>query len=403
MPELGNIVNKGRLDEITSTLPEISSVSWATAITGKNPGEHGIYGFTSLAPGSYVLNYPNFNSIKKPPFWLNDDFSPDNSKRYAIINTPFTYPARPVNGIQISGFVALDLEQAVYPQSLFAQLTKKDYKVDVDSSAARESMSYFLRDLDNTLDKRIYTARMIWKQENWDIFMLVFTGTDRLSHFLFPAAEDENHHYYEDFINHFKKIDSCIGELYSEIDNSDTIAFMSDHGFESLKYEVFINRYLKEWGFLKLRNEPAKSYNDIDEGTIAFCMDPGRIYLNYVNKYPRGTVKENEADSILNDLAERFKNLEIEDTPVIKEVFRGKDIYHGEYAGLSPDLVLLGAGGFDLKGTIKSENLYAESDIFGGKHTYYDTFFGLKLPDNIPKKNYPEVSTIEDIRCALKL
>ena len=178
---------------------------------------------------------------------------------------------------------------------------------------------------------------------------------------------------------------------------------MSDHGFENLQYEVFINRYLREWGLLKLRSDPAKSYNDIDSGTVAFCMDPGRIYLHYENRYPRGSVRESETDSILNELAERFKNLAIEDTPVIKEVFRGKDIYHGEYAALAPDLVLLGAEGFDLKGTIKSDKVYAKSDIFGGKHTYYDTFFALKLPDTVAKENYPEVKTIEDIRGALKI
>ncbi len=48
MPNLRDIVAKGRAVETTVTLPEISSVSWSSFMTGKNPGEHGIFGFTDL-------------------------------------------------------------------------------------------------------------------------------------------------------------------------------------------------------------------------------------------------------------------------------------------------------------------------------------------------------------------
>ena len=404
MKNLGRILSDGMLYKIKSSIPEISSVAWSSLITGKNPGEHGIYGFTELALNSYTMTFPNFNNIKSAPFWLNEDFSIRKDKRFAIINTPFTFPAREINGIHISGFVALDLKDAVFPESLFVKVDEMKYKIDVDSYLAHESINPFLRDLDNTLTKRIEASREIFHNEEWDVFMLVFTGTDRLSHFLWDAYEDEGHKHHSDFLNHFEKIDQYIGEVFGELGEDDTIAFVSDHGFEALKFEVFINRYLREWGYLKLRKEPARSYNDIDTETKAFAMDPGRIYLNYKGRYPRGSVTEDDAAEIIESLREKFTSLRIDGKKVIEEIFLGDDVYQGECKSIGPDLVLLGASGFDLKGNVKSQDFYVKG-IFNGKHTYYDAFFGVRFPDSYKDnpQRYPEVESIKDIRKVLEL
>lgn len=401
MPNTGKILEKGRAYKINSNLPEISSVAWSSIITGKNPGEHGIYGFTELAPNSYTTIFPNFNNIKKAPFWLNEDFSIRHEKQFAIINVPSTYPVKHINGIHIAGFVALDLKNAVYPKDFIKPLRNIGYVIDVDAYKAHDSMDLFLRELDNVLDKRINSAKIIWSMRDWDVFMLIFTGTDRLSHFLWNAYEDKNHKYHADFLNHFRKIDLYIGELYSQLDENDTVALMSDHGFERLEYEVFINRYLYEWKLLKLLNYPANSYNDIDKGTLAFCLDPGRIYLNYKHKYPRGTVEKSDNDRIYSELSDRFRALEIKGKKVIENVFYGRDVFKGACSDAAPDLILVGAKGFDLKGSIKSADFYAKN-IFNGKHTYHDTFFGIKIP-SADHKDYPKINCIEDIRNAVNL
>jgi predicted AlkP superfamily phosphohydrolase/phosphomutase len=310
-----------------------------------------------------------------------------------------------INGVHISGFVALELIDSVFPKELAGKLTDLGYKIDVDTSYAHESKSLFLRDLDDTLNKRIDVAIDIFDQEEWDVYMLVFTGTDRLSHFLWDAYEDEAHESHNDFLDHFRKIDVCIGEIYSKAEGKYTVAFMSDHGFERLNYEVFINRYLYEWGYLKLRNYPAKSLNDIDVGTTAFALDPGRIYINYEGRYPRGGVKSGDAKDIIESLNEKFGSLAIDGKKIIDEISLGKDVYHGAHTDTAPDIVLVGASGFDLKGNIKSEESYRKNDVFSGKHTYHDAFFGIRHPETYSKSPeiYPELDSVEDIRRALKL
>jgi len=70
---------------MASSIPEISSVAWSPIITGANPGEHGIYGFTDVAPDSYRLSFPNFNNLQVPPFWMDKSYG-----KSVIINVPFS-------------------------------------------------------------------------------------------------------------------------------------------------------------------------------------------------------------------------------------------------------------------------------------------------------------------------
>jgi len=199
MPHTRSIMENGVFRKMTSSIPEISSVAWSSIITGKNPAGHGIFGFTDFPEGTYRLSFPNFNNLKAPAFWKED-----SSRRSVIINVPATYPASRLNGVHISGFVALDLERSTYPVSLVPKLKELDYRVDVDSSKAHKSTDLFLKDLDRALQARIEAYRYLWDKGDRNTFMLVFTGTDRLSHFLWDAYEDESHPYHSQFLDHFR-------------------------------------------------------------------------------------------------------------------------------------------------------------------------------------------------------
>ncbi len=59
LPNLSGLFARGRLAQMETEIPTISSVAWASFMTGANPGEHGIFGFTDRQPGSYELFFPN--------------------------------------------------------------------------------------------------------------------------------------------------------------------------------------------------------------------------------------------------------------------------------------------------------------------------------------------------------
>ena len=368
MPNVRQMIRKGIFRRMESSLPEVSSVAWSSIITGKNPGEHGIFGFTDVAQGTYRLCFPNFNDLKAVPFWKNG-----NNKNSIIINVPSTFPAKVMNGIHISGFVSLDLERSVYPSSLVPELKTMDYRIDVDSDKAYKSFDLFLNDLDKTLHARIKAYRYLWDRYDWCTFMLVFTGTDRLMHFLWDAYEDENHRFHRDFIGHFKKIDRIIGEIISKLTKEDDFVILSDHGFEKLENDVYINCILKREGFLKLTGEKRLNLSRIDYGTKAFALDPGRIYINLKGKYPRGSVACQDRENVVKNRENFFETFRINNERVIKHVYRKEEIYKGPYCCQAPDIILVGNKGFNLKANINSEKVYSES-FFTGKHTQDDAF-----------------------------
>ena len=94
MPNMKRLIEEGVFRQMESSIPEVSSVVWSSIITGTNPGVHGIFGFTDLAPGTYRIIFPNFNSLKAKPFWERG-----RSGSSVIINVPGTYPARPLDGV----------------------------------------------------------------------------------------------------------------------------------------------------------------------------------------------------------------------------------------------------------------------------------------------------------------
>jgi len=325
MPETKKLIEKGVFRQMESSIPEISSVAWSSIITGKNPGEHGIFGYTDIPIGTYRLSFPNFNNLKASPFWQKDA-----KEKSIIINVPSTFPVKPLNGIHISGFVSLDLERSVYPKSLIPKLSEFSYQIDVDSSKAHKSIDLFLNELDKTLKARIAAYRYLWKEDGWHNFMLVFTGTDRLSHFLWDAYDDENHNYHSAFLNHFRQLDEVIGEIADRLSENDLLILLSDHGFEHLERDVNVSFLLKEKGFLKLKPESKRNYADIDYGTKAFALEPARIYINLKNKYPRGSVEEEECEGLIEELIAIFNELELNGRKVIKNIFRKRKKFFGK-------------------------------------------------------------------------
>src|SRR3990170_3239984 len=106
MPGLAEIINRGNLSKMNVTLPEISSVSWSSFMTGVSPGTHGIFGFVDLKENSYKMTFPSFKDLRVPTFW---ERLGEKGKRCIVINQPSTYPAKKINGVLVSGFVAIDM------------------------------------------------------------------------------------------------------------------------------------------------------------------------------------------------------------------------------------------------------------------------------------------------------
>jgi len=389
MPNFKNLRKDGVFKKMASSLPEISSVSWSSIITGKNPGKHGIYGFTDILPGTYTMSFPNYKSLREKPFWEKE-----TDKKHVIINVPATYPPNEINGFIVSGFVSLDLKNAVQPSNYLDMLNDIDYSIDVDSKKAHKSLSMFLNNLFKVHDKRVELYRKLWDKIDWDNFMLVFTGSDRLEHFLIDSYDNPEHEFHNDFNKYFRKVDETIGEINEKMKEEDTLFMLSDHGMEEIKHNVNLNNYLEKEGFLELGDKPEKRYNNIKKESKAFALDPSRIYFNKIDRFPKGTVKKSDIESLTDDLINSFKSLKKDNRNVIQNIYKKEEIYHGKYINRAPDLVLLPNSGNSLSGSIGKKDIFEKPGNIKGMHTQSDAFLYVKKNEN--KRIVPDCPNVED-------
>lgn len=373
LPNMAYLAAKGALSRMETEIPTISSVAWASFMTGANPAEHGIFGFTDRKPGTYELYFPNYSNLKVNAIW--EDLS-DRGKRCCVVNVPSTYPARPLNGVLVSGFVAPNLERATYPREAYEYLNSIGYRIDVDAAKARESLDLLLEDLHVTLEKRREALLHFWEAERWDLFVGVFTGTDRLHHFIWRQYEQDDPVYASEFVRYYKRIDEIIGEFAELLPDEVALFMLSDHGFCSIEKEAFINSRLRDEGWLAYRTDQPRMLPDIDPSrTMAYCMDPGRIYFNLEGREPEGIVSSSDLGKRKNEMIDFLMSLEDSEKGVriIERVVAREEIYDGPELRSGPELIAVPRRGYDLKGSMANPGWLEEGHLTG-MHTHDDAF-----------------------------
>jgi predicted AlkP superfamily phosphohydrolase/phosphomutase len=150
---------------------------------------------------------------------------------------------------------------------------------------------------------------------------------------------------------------------------------LSDHGFTAVETEVYLNRWLKEQGYLKFSKDQVETIMDIGKGSAAFAMDPSRIYINLKGKYPLGTVETQDYEKVREELRTGLEGLYFDNgKKVVKQVYAKEELYQGPFVEQAPDLVVLSNHGFDLKGKATAEAVFGRSNLVG-MHTQDDAFF----------------------------
>ncbi len=371
MPNLAVLADKGTLTDMTASIPEVSSTSWTTFMTGVNPGKHGIYGFMELQKDSYKWKFPNSGDIKSETIW---DIAGRSNKKSIVLNVPSTYPAKPLNGIMTAGFVALDLKKATYPESAYTYLDSIEYKMDVDTRKAKESSSALAEEIKGAFEIRKKAILHFIDKEEWDLFIGVITETDRLHHYLWAALQDSGHSQHQFFLDFYKKLDTFIGEIYNRVGDGISFIIMSDHGFTSIKQEVYLNSWLREKGYLQFNKENPVSFEDMHGDSKVFVLDPARIYIHLRGKYPQGCVDKSDYEGLRQKVKSDLLSFVLDGEQVIKKVLFKEELYSGRLFDNAPDLVALPFDGYDLKGSINKTQI-SGTDFLTGAHTRENAVF----------------------------
>jgi predicted AlkP superfamily phosphohydrolase/phosphomutase len=377
LPNWAKLLESGSFKRMNSVHPCVSSVAWATYMTGKNPGKHNIYGFVDRFPASMDVFIPTSRDMTGETLW---EILSQAGKKVVVINVPVTFPPREVNGILISGFLCPNIDKIAYPKEQASVLREMGYRIDVDAWQARESLDRFLEDLHLTLDKRIEAMSYFLEREAWDFFQIHIMETDRINHFLWGLWEEGDPQYGPEFIKYYQKIDAILGRINAGLEEGTRLIVLSDHGFCGMKKEVFLNHWLQREGWLKFREKAPKSVKDIHQESKAYSLIPGRIYVNLAGRESSGSVRfPDEYERIRGEVKEALLGMKDPDSGerIIEKVLKREELYHGPHFNEGPDLVAIPYNGYDLKGNLDKKELTYKGPLVG-MHTYDDAFFYIR-------------------------
>ena len=390
LPNLGAIAKGGELVQMDSSLPNVSSVAWASFMTGSNPGIHNIYGFLDRRPGTRDVYIPTSRDLRAKTIY---ELMSEAGKRVFSMNVPLTYPPRSVNGILIGDFLSPNIEKAAPDAATAAALQRIGYVIDADPSRARQDKADFLSHLSDVFERRIEATRHFWKRERWDFFMTHIMETDRLHHFFWREMEEGHPIFASAFLDFYRRLDRALGEVRSWLDDDTTLIVLSDHGFCSIRQEVHVNTQLVKSGYLRYLGERPQSLSDVDPSSVAYSLDPGRVYLSVQGREAGGWIALGaDYERWRREVAEALLGMTDPESgeAMVEGVGFGEDLYHGPSAANGPDLVLAMRNGYDAKGSFGKPSVCSRGDSLVGMHTTPDALLSIGGVQNLTRRPHIE-------------
>ncbi len=407
LPNIGKLMSNGVYGNLQSTIPPITGAAWSTFQTGVNPGKHGIFDWLNRVKGGYQLAPINSNSIKKGKMW---DLLSREGKKVGIIGVPVTYPLSKINGFQISGLLTPEGKSYTYPQELANELEENvgKYQPMPEHWRGKLEVKKWFEGIKRTLHMRERTALYLMDNRDWDLLMVHLMETDSIQHQMWHLIDKVDRPRYSPqaptknpILEIYQSADEFVGECMDRLSDQDTILLISDHGFGSLFYNVYLNNWLRKEGYLKLKKNPATllkrtlekisftqenlfpwlerfhllgrgkelkhgqiyrltsklflSARNIDwEKTIAYSYgNIGQIYFNMAGREPQGIIKQEEKDHYTEELIAKLRELKnpYNNEKILNKAFKKEEIYHGGQLEVAPEILVSFKEGYMASGS----------------------------------------------------
>lgn len=313
-------------------------------MTGKNPGGHGIFSFAMRRRGTYERRIIGPEMVKTPTLW---QILREAGKRTATINIPMT-DVENAGDLAIPGFLSMS-EGIPHPKSVREKIKKKfntdrlhgDLEIEILNKVETDPDLFFER-VNEITDEMAEICFYLFQLEEWDFFMPVFMGLDRIHHFFWRNIDPTHPRYeknkYTTIVkNFYTKIDKIVDEFMETVDEQTLVMVISDHGFCPVHTEVIVNNYLEEEGYLKMKSGKIEV-----EKSKAISYGYGDIWLNVKGREPKGIITGNEGyETTRNQVAECLKRITVNHNKPIKDVRKREGVWWGSYLKDAPDLNII--------------------------------------------------------------
>lgn len=384
MPHLSSLMARGAWAPLRSTMPPITVPAWTCMVSGRDPGELGIYGFRKRKAEGYGMALAQSGDVTEERLW---DVLARHDKRSSVLFVPPSYPPFKVHGELVSCFLTPDAEHAhTYPAPLSGELRARfgPYVPDVEvRMAEREGLCEALIAMTR---QHFSIARHVWTTREPDFLMMVEIGPDRLHHAFF-AEMDPAHPRHDPQSPHarvgelyYRALDEELGALMALADDDTALVIASDHGARPLRSAFTVNAWLMAQGYLHLR-EPVAAPTPlrpelVDWSKTRAWAEGGyyaRVFLNLRGREPQGIVDASAAPALREELARGLSAVRGPNgEPWLNHVHTPEALY-GAVRGHAPDLLAV----FDdlnvrALSTVGQASAYAEGDDRGADACNHD-------------------------------
>jgi predicted AlkP superfamily phosphohydrolase/phosphomutase len=414
MPFLASVFARGSSGLLKSVIPPVTPPAWSTFMTGKNPGQHGIFDFSEFVNSDRPLRVVNSTLLRSETLW---SMLSRGGKRVGVINVPMTYPPQPVNGVMITDLLTPSTDAVfTYPDTLYQELRPQlgEYIIAVVwREYSRRRIDAYLRDLEACTRQRARYVMHLMDRDPWDFFMVVFSEIDHLQHglwsFLDPEDDREQDPHVEELLRkYFRTLDGLLEQLCAKAGPDAQVFFVSDHGFGPLYKWMHVNTWLQKQGFLalkpkllsklrrrrrvrdivkrldpynlrKLLRRRSGSPPDLLQliewgGTQAFAASSGEqgIRINLKGREEFGTVEPGDYEAVRDRIIAQLRELRDPETgeQVVDEIVKREEVYSGPSLERAPDIVFGCCGGKYISDAFPDEQIFEKTDWTRGMGTH---------------------------------
>ncbi len=243
-----------------------------------------------------------------------------------------------------------------------------------------------------------------------------FGNLDQISHMMFRVLDPEHPTYDPEVDSKFASViedlyrnaDEVVGYTLDQMDESTTLIVMSDHGFTSLRRQFSINTWLKEAGYLAVRNpnmssDPGLFVNVDWSRTRAYGVGLNGLYINLKGREPNGIVEPRDRLALIREIGDKL--LEVIDpktgVPAVGKVYPREESFQdrGEEE-IGPDLVIgfakgTGGSGQSILGAVPKEMFSDNTEEWTGDHGMdHETVPGILLTNRPLKQAAPRLQDL---------
>lgn len=380
MPEFGRLMDGGARAILRSTMHPLTPPAWATVMTGRTPGNHGIFDFIRIDREAEVPSYTLATSadLKARTLW---EIASAQGMRAMALNFPVTFPARPIDGVIIPGYVPWSyLGRAIHPRESFKRLKErgvlKPKEMSTDWQHERKAVQGLA---ENQLSEwvRFHIARerrwfeilmTLMEDEPCDLTAVLFDGVDRIQHLCYHLIDRTTRGDYPGAdaaeasslaLRYFSDLDGYIARIVERAGPGAQTFVVSDHGFTRAGNRIFYaNTWLEQQGLLRWRadvpiddqgrlalDENTEASTLIDwEGTSAYALtsSSNAIFIRRASSPHGAGVPADQYEAFRARLIAGLKQITDPETGerVVEEAWTQEEAFAGAFCDMAPDITL---------------------------------------------------------------